>query len=379
MKLWKRIIAVTLTICAVLTLGISSANAASYVTKIAENGVYYIQHVGSKKYLDITDESTSNGARLQIWSKYSNHQNQVFIFRKVGDYWKIIAHHSGKAIEVRDSSMSDYAHVSQWDYAGIACQQWKAIYNSDGTVSFCNRNSGKYLDVYGNGNANGTKLIQYSRNGTNAQKFKLYRLYNADILNANWTRSFSTSEISWTQYGINSNVYNFTRFRNGSKFPTPNHTYLTKVEYIDRETVWRTIRNKSLDQSILEQIADVIEGEGKEAAAARILAELGFNDVPCIGIAVGICEILFSASSSSEWNKFVRAVQYDGYGNTGVIKKTYVTITKQPYWGPLNNGTGAWGWNYRLIETKSYTYTSWNGNGGISNPNYNGYWKYNFK
>ncbi len=366
--------------CILTAITVVPVSAASTVTNVTNNAAYYIQHVGSNKYLDITDESTSNGARLQIWSKYANHQNQVFELKKVGNYWKIIAHNSGKAIEVRDSRTEDRAPVAQWNYVGIACQQWKIICNSDGTFSFQNRNSGKYLDVYGNGSSNGTKLIQYTKNNTTAQKFRLYRLYTNDVLNANWSRTFSTNEIAWTQYGINSNVYNYTRFNNGLfNYPTPGYKYLTKVEYIDRETVWRAIKNKSLDQSTLNQIAEVIKGEGKEEAAAWILAKLGFNDVPVLGVAVGVCEILFSASSNSEWNRFVHAVQYDGYGNTGVLKKTYVTITMQRNWGPLNDGTCSWGWRYNIVETKSYTYASWSGNGGISNTGYNGSWTFNFK
>lgn len=127
MKLQKRIISIMLIACILTAITVVPVSAASTVTNVTNNAAYYIQHVGSNKYLDITDESTSNGARLQIWSKYANHQNQVFELKKVGNYWKIIAHNSGKAIEVRDSRTEDRAPVAQWDYVGIACQQWKSF------------------------------------------------------------------------------------------------------------------------------------------------------------------------------------------------------------------------------------------------------------
>ena len=382
MKNSKRLISALLIICIVGISFISFvtiASAATLVTGSVSDGMYYIQHVGSQKYLDITDESMENGARLQIWTRYPKHSNQVFMLRKIGDYYKITAYHSQKCIEVRNSSKENGAHVAQWSYSNIACQQWKIIRNSDGTFSFCNRNSGKYLDVSGNGTQNGTKLIQYSKNGTTAQKFKLYELDVTDVLNAKWTRTFANSDISWTQYSINSNVYNLKRFSNGRKFPTPNRTYLEKVEYLDRKTVHEILIHNSLNQSILDQIKDAIYSQGKEKVAELILKSIGFKNLPGLGLAVSVCEILYTSSSQKDWNNFVKAIKYDNYGGTGVVKKTYVTITLEPRWGPLNNGTTAWGWNYYLIETKSYQYASWNGNGGITAPNYSGKWTLNFK
>ncbi len=82
----KRIISIMLIACILTAITVVPVSAASTVTNVTNNAAYYIQHVGSNKYLDITDESTSNGARLQIWSKYANHQNQVFELKK----WEII-------------------------------------------------------------------------------------------------------------------------------------------------------------------------------------------------------------------------------------------------------------------------------------------------
>ena len=375
MKKFNRFLSMFLAVHLLFGLFSINVSAKTKVKKPSSGNYYLIQHVGSGKYLDITDESTPNGARLQIWEKYPKHQNQVFYLQKVNSYWKIVAHNSGKVVEVRDSSKSNYAEVAQWDYVGIACQQWKIITNSDGTVSFKNRNSGKYLDVSDNGTANGTKVIQYTSNGTTAQKFKLYRLDNSDILNATWTRKISNSDISWNRTNLNSYVANYTSFTKNGCYPTPGKKYLNKVEYIDADTVHDMLVKKGLNKSTLDQINDIINGEAKEEAASALLRKMGY-DIPGIGIALGVLETLSTSQSSKEWNNFANTTR----SGKGIKKTTYVTIVKASYYGPLNSGKTSWGNNYYVDEAYSYTYSVWNGKGGVSSPDdYSGSWSYTFK
>lgn len=375
MKNIKRFLSIFLVVCTLVGACSINVSAASKVTSPTNGGYYLIQHVGSGKYWDITDESTANGACLQIWSRYKQHQNQVFYLQKVGNYWKIVAHNSGKVIEVRNSSKSNNAQVAQWDYADISCQLWTIIQNKDGTVSFKNKNSGKYIDVSGNGTANGTKMIQYQSNGTTAQKFRLYRLYNEDIYSAVWTRKLSNSNISWTKINWKSPVSNYTNYSNSGYYPTPGKSYLKKVEYIDANTVFNMIRKKSLNSSTLEQIKDIVYGEAKEEAAATLLQKMGY-DIPGIGIALGVLETLATSESKKDWNNFANTA----CSGKGIKKTTYVKFVKYSYYGPLNNGTTAWGTCYYVDEVYTYSYSVWNGNGGVTSPSgYSGYWNYTFK
>lgn len=132
-----------------------------------------IRYAANGRYLDVPAEgATKNGTQLQIWDSASSNTNQYFQLIDTGKGWKIISLHSGKVVEVRDSSHKDCAQVAQWDKHNSACARWDIIRNRDGTVSFKNRESGLYLNVYGGGNAgNGTKLIQYHNDGTVAMKF----------------------------------------------------------------------------------------------------------------------------------------------------------------------------------------------------------------
>ena len=368
MKKVIRFVSIILVVCTLFGVCSINASAATKVKSASSGNYYLIQHVGSGKYLDITDESTANGARLQIWQKYPEHQNQVFQFVKVGNYWKIIAHNSGKAIEVRNSSKSNNAHVAQWSYDGLKCQQWSIIQNSDGIVSFKNRNSGKYLDVSGNGTANGTKVVQYTSNGTTAQKFRLYRLDNKDILSATWTRKFTNSQITWKKFNFTKPVLNNTCFQKNGYYPAPNIRYVVKVEYIDAETVHDLLVKKGLDKkTTLRDIKELLAGEYVEEKAAKMLKEMGYKNVP-VGLAIGVLEILATSNSETEWNKFAKTTR----SGKGIIKTTYVTIRQFEVANQY--------YDSYLLESYTYSYSVWNGNGGVKAPSgYSGSWDYTFK
>lgn len=132
-----------------------------------------IRYSVNNRYLDVPAEGISdNGTQLQIWDYAPGNQNQIFQLTDTGKGWYITSLQSGKIIEVRDSSHDDCAQVAQWDKHSLACARWDIVKNSDGTVSFRNRESGKYLNVYGGGNAgNGTKMIQYHDDNTYAMRF----------------------------------------------------------------------------------------------------------------------------------------------------------------------------------------------------------------
>lgn len=349
-------------------------------------GYYLIKGVGSGKYLDVTDESKENGARLQIWDKFAYHQNQVFYLTPVGDYWKIIAYNSHKVIEVRDSRTDDGAPVAQWDYANITCQQWSIINNGDGTVSFKNRNSGKYMDVSGNETANGTKVVQYESNGTTAQKFELKKLYNEDVHSASWDMATSQIKTQWVP--VSGNVHNLSGYdfttKNGQiEVPVTGKTYLVKVEYIDANTVLDIICEKGMDSSTLSQLGDLLKGEATEEAVGAVLKKAGW-EVPGVGIIIGTAQILFSLTdkSSEEYNNFV-AVARQGKTNGSVnciIRKTYVTFDSQYAYGPINNGTTAWGSYTNIVANERHEYSVWDSSSQLKSPeNSSGSWNYTFE
>lgn len=153
-----------------------SASGAVVQTQIPESGSYVrIRYSANNRYLDIPAEKISeNGAQLQLWDYTKGNKNQIYQLVDTGNGWQIISRQSGKIVEVRDSSHDDFAQVAQWDMHSLDCGRWDIVRNNDGTVSFRNRESGKYLNVQGGGDAgNGTKIIQYYDDGTAAMRFYL--------------------------------------------------------------------------------------------------------------------------------------------------------------------------------------------------------------
>ena len=132
-----------------------------------------IRYSVNGRYVDVPAEGISNnGTQLQLWDYAPGNANQVYQLIDTGNGWLIVSLQSGKVIEVRNSSHDDCAQVAQWSKHNLACARWDIVKNNDGSVSFRNRESGKYLNVCGGGNAgNGTKMIQYHDDKSAAMRF----------------------------------------------------------------------------------------------------------------------------------------------------------------------------------------------------------------
>jgi hypothetical protein len=72
--------------------------------------------------------------------------------------YKIVARHSGKALDVSGGSNANGANVQQWTYNGYANQQWKVTNLGDGVYSIVGVASGKALDVTGGSTADGANM-----------------------------------------------------------------------------------------------------------------------------------------------------------------------------------------------------------------------------
>ena len=181
MKTIKRTICLMLVLATVCSLCVGTASAASgnststvTTTTSPVTGCFvHIRYSVNGRYLDVPAEGiTKDGTQLQIWEHAPGHANQIFQLIDTGKGWQIISLQSGKVVEVRNSSHDDCAQVAQWSQHNGACARWDIVKHSDGSVSFRNRESGKYLNVCGGGNAgNGTKMIQYHDDKTSAMRF----------------------------------------------------------------------------------------------------------------------------------------------------------------------------------------------------------------
>lgn len=144
-------------------------------TNIAQinDGIYRIQ-LKSNKVLEISGGSYDNFANVQIW-EMANVQQQKFYITRINNtnYYKIIAVHSAKALDVYAGLGTPGVNVDQYQENGTDSQYWLLKDCGDGYYNIISKANGLYLDVYANAtNNNGTNVQLYYGNGSNAQKFK---------------------------------------------------------------------------------------------------------------------------------------------------------------------------------------------------------------
>ncbi|HLP08786.1 MAG TPA: cellulase family glycosylhydrolase [Opitutaceae bacterium] len=87
--------------------------------------------------------------------------------------YKIVARHSGKALEVASFGKTNGSNVQQWSYAWGENQRWVITHLGNNQYSIVGAQSGKALDVSGAKTANGTNVLIWAYNGAANQKWTL--------------------------------------------------------------------------------------------------------------------------------------------------------------------------------------------------------------
>jgi hypothetical protein len=125
----------------------------------------------SGKVLDVLNGYGHDGAAV-IQFTYSGNTNEQWSLEGVGDgYYKIVARHSGKVLDVYGGSSQDGAAITQYTYSGSANQQWKLGDIGNGYYKIEARHSGKVLDVENGYGHDGASVIQYTYSGNTNQQW----------------------------------------------------------------------------------------------------------------------------------------------------------------------------------------------------------------
>lgn len=93
------------------------------------NGYYAIRPANSGKSLDVWNMSSDNGGEIRQYTYYGTNNQQWLIRAVGGENYQIISRHSGKALQVNDTTQG--ADVFQYDYSGGLNQQWQFVSPSD--------------------------------------------------------------------------------------------------------------------------------------------------------------------------------------------------------------------------------------------------------
>ncbi|MDT0436803.1 MULTISPECIES: RICIN domain-containing protein [unclassified Streptomyces] len=131
-------------------------------------------NAASGKCLDARAAGTADGTAVQQYA-CNNSAAQQWSFTTTGNGWVRINNRPSpdQVVDVTGVSTADNATTQLWAYGGGANQQWQPVDEGGGAYRFVNRNSGKCLDDPGASLADSVQLVQYTCNGSAAQRFQV--------------------------------------------------------------------------------------------------------------------------------------------------------------------------------------------------------------
>ncbi|MET8176194.1 RICIN domain-containing protein [Streptomyces clavifer] len=138
-----------------------------------------VVNAGSGKCLDARAAATANGTAVQQYA-CNNSTAQEWSFTPTADGFVRINNRNDtqQVVDVSDTSSADNAAVHLWTYGGGNNQQWQAVDEGGGAYRFVSRHSGKCLDVPSASTADSVQLVQYTCNGSAAQRFQVAPVNN---------------------------------------------------------------------------------------------------------------------------------------------------------------------------------------------------------
>ena len=142
---------------------------------ISPTAWYNVINQTSGKCVDADGWGTGNGTPLIQWTCGSGQANQQWRFTPLtSGYYRVSPRHAtGLAWDVSNISTAEGQPLHLWSYVSGNNQQWLAQSLGNGWWRFVARHSGKCLDVPGSSTANRARLQQWTCNNTGAQAFRL--------------------------------------------------------------------------------------------------------------------------------------------------------------------------------------------------------------
>lgn len=165
-----------LTVVAVMASTVTGLTIASPQEAAAAlpTGFATVVNAGSGKCLDARSAATANGTAVQQYTCNSSTAQQWSLTTTSDGYVRINnGNNTNQVVDVSDVSTADNALVHLWAYGGGNNQQWLPVDEGAGNYHFVNRNSGKCLDVPSASTADSVQLVQYTCNGSAAQRFQV--------------------------------------------------------------------------------------------------------------------------------------------------------------------------------------------------------------
>lgn len=147
----------------------------------AEAPAYYkIVAKHSGKCLDV--DGNSNGGWAQQWTCNAAAMNQQFqlIPTGAGNY-RLTSKSSGKSLYVDAALTTDGARVQQWDYLSVDHQQWRVEPVGGGYQKITAKHSAKAMEVDANSQADGARVQQWGYGGGANQQWEIIAAQEGEV------------------------------------------------------------------------------------------------------------------------------------------------------------------------------------------------------
>jgi hypothetical protein len=140
-------------------------------TSLGFNGTYKLVARHSGKAMDAYGAQTTNGTQIIQWT-YGGGANQRWTISLDGSAYKVIGVQSGKALEVSNGGTANGTRVQLWDYYGLNWQKFNITATDSGYYRFTPAHStSSCLDVSGVSTADGANVQLWQWLGGNNQQW----------------------------------------------------------------------------------------------------------------------------------------------------------------------------------------------------------------
>ena len=147
-----------------------------------------ITNTSANKVLSVNGGSTENSANVCVTSN-QNLSSQRFELTYVSNgYYKVIAEHSGKSIDIDNASNQSGANLKQYDYSQNNAQLWKFVKLSDGSY-YIRSKLGTVVGIQ----TSSTNVNMQTANQSNAQKWQISKTENKPVKDGKYVIASASS------------------------------------------------------------------------------------------------------------------------------------------------------------------------------------------
>jgi endoglucanase len=138
------------------------------------NGTYRIIARHSGKAMDASNNGTANGTQIIQWGYGGGNNQRWTVTNRGNNQYSIVGVQSGRAIEVGGAATANGSKVQLWDYLGTAHQKFTFTATSSGYYRVTPTHAtGSCLDVSGVSTADGALVHLWTYGGGNNQQWSL--------------------------------------------------------------------------------------------------------------------------------------------------------------------------------------------------------------